>query len=334
MATLRKISRVWYSDIRVAGRRIVKALSTDRRIAEEKLADLIKQRDAYRHGHAPRDTSWLEFKNRYLDYSRGAKSKFTYFRDKASIVALERLFPITRLSQITPELLEQFKAERHQSNIGHTTINRDLCSIKAMLHRAVDWGYLVPQKWGSVKDFKVTRGRLLFYTANELQRMLGYMKGVWLTACLLGARAGLRRSEMYYLAWGDIDWDRNQLHVCAKEGWDPKDYEQRWIPLEKVLRSHLWARREAIGWVLEDKEGYRPSLSVLSAYFAKIVRKAGLRGGLHTLRHTFASHLAMAGVPLYTISKLLGHSSVQTTEIYSHLHPSTMDEAVKRLPSL
>ena len=52
---------------------------------------------------------------------------------------------------------------------------------------------------------------------------------------------------------------------------------------------------------------------------------------LHTLRHTFASHLVMSGVDLPTVKKLMGHSDIQTTMIYAHLAPDHLQEAVDRL---
>ncbi len=52
----------------------------------------------------------------------------------------------------------------------------------------------------------------------------------------------------------------------------------------------------------------------------------------HTLRHTYASHLVQRGISLYVISRLLGHSSIKTTEIYSHLSPENFHDAVKLLP--
>lgn len=71
---------------------------------------------------------------------------------------------------------------------------------------------------------------------------------------------------------------------------------------------------------------------VLSAMVRKICRKKGLRGvSFHTLRHTFASHMVMSGVDLYTVSKLLGHSTVSVSEIYAHLRPEYMKESVSKL---
>jgi site-specific recombinase XerD len=63
-----------------------------------------------------------------------------------------------------------------------------------------------------------------------------------------------------------------------------------------------------------------------------MAEKAGLEGvGVHTLRHTFASHLVMAGVDLATVQKLLGHSSITTTMIYAHLAPDHLRAAVEKL---
>jgi site-specific recombinase XerD len=63
--------------------------------------------------------------------------------------------------------------------------------------------------------------------------------------------------------------------------------------------------------------------------FIKILEKAEIRGGcLHTLRHTFASYLVMAGVDLRTVQELLGHSTVKVTEQYSHLSPDHRTRAV------
>ena len=54
---------------------------------------------------------------------------------------------------------------------------------------------------------------------------------------------------------------------------------------------------------------------------------------MHKLRHTFASHLVRNGVDIYTVSKLLGHTTVQMTEIYAHLSPKTFQNAIVNIPS-
>ncbi len=65
----------------------------------------------------------------------------------------------------------------------------------------------------------------------------------------------------------------------------------------------------------------------------KIARKAGIAGltKIHTLRHTFASHLVMNGVDLPTVKRLMGHTDIQTTMIYAHLAPEHLSDAVNKL---
>ena len=71
----------------------------------------------------------------------------------------------------------------------------------------------------------------------------------------------------------------------------------------------------------------------ISQSFKRACKAAGIESSIHfhSLRHSFASNLVQKGVPLYTIKELLGHSSISTTEIYSHLNMETLREAVKKL---
>jgi site-specific recombinase XerD len=70
----------------------------------------------------------------------------------------------------------------------------------------------------------------------------------------------------------------------------------------------------------------------VSHHFLRTAKKAGLsKVRLHDLRHTFASHLAMAGVDLYTIKELLGHHEIKTTMIYAHLSSAHLDQALTKL---
>lgn len=349
MPTLRKRGRVWYSDVYIRKKRVRHPLSTDKGVAEDRLADLVKQRDGARYGHAAQNLSWPEFKEKYLSYSRGKKKGSTPARDAAAISALERFETPAKLEHITPEFLERWRAARRAAGKGAATIARDLTAVKAMLRKAVAWGYTGQQPWSSVELPKTTRGKLIFYTVAELRRLLAKCRTMypdkshnarphdWVTMAKLGARAGLRRGEMLHLAWEDVDLRRRVLSItpkkcpCCPGGlWEPKDYEQRHIPIPKDLMKHLAGLPRTTEWVM----GKRPSLAVVSAYFARIVRKAKLKGSLHTTRHTYASHLVQNGVDIFTVSKLLGHASVKTTMIYAHLAPKTYEDAVGRLPAL
>lgn len=82
-----------------------------------------------------------------------------------------------------------------------------------------------------------------------------------------------------------------------------------------------------------DRNGGRKTGSYIAHMFKKFVRKAGLNERLHfhSLRHTFATCLVQSGVSIYEIQKLLGHSSIVITQMYSHLAASELHRAVNKI---
>jgi integrase len=329
----------WYSDFRLKGRgRVRRPLSKDKREAQVELGKLIERLRGEAKGEAEKNISWPRFKERYEEHI-GAKKPATQSRDRAAIAALEREFPLHALAQMTPDLLDRFKARRLAAGTGKATVARDVSALKAMMHKAEDWGYSARQKWATVKKPKVARKKLYFHTPEEFGRLLSRTSGHWRLVALLAARAGLRREEIHTLTWEDVDFERNRIHVVPKEvapgvSWEPKDYEQRFIPMAQDLREALEAarKRAKARWVVIQGDGERPSLAVMTAYMRKVAKRAGLRGSIHILRHTFGSHLAQAGVPLKTIKDLMGHADMSTTEIYAELLPENLEDAVARLP--
>ena len=148
---------------------------------------------------------------------------------------------------------------------------------------------------------------------------------------------GLRRGELLNLRWGDVDVDGRQLLVRHREGFTTKNHRERVVPLAgdalEMLRSMKDERRPLDDKpVFVDGEGDPPKPSRVTKRFKFYVRKAKLDDRedlcLHSTRHTTASWLSMQGVPLRTIAEILGHSSTQVTERYSHLQPEVMRRAM------
>ncbi len=334
MGGIRKRGRVWYSDILIAGKRVRVPLSPDKVVAQEKLRELEQDKDHSRYGVASGTIAWKEYLPKYLKYSAGSKEPESARQDRAAINALERFKTPRLLTDVTPEFLEQWKGHRKTEKKGPATINRQLHAIKALMNKAVEWGYLRKWSGASVKDLKETRKRLLFYTPDELKALLRkcgeeyYGLYDWTTICLLGAQAGLRRSEIYWLSWDDLK--TGVIQITPKDGWQPKTGEIRFVPISKTIGKRLTSIKRSGPWVI----GERPSLGVLSSFFGKICRRAGLKGGMHTLRHTFCSHLVQNGVDLYVVAELAGHTNIEQTKMYAHLKPENLERAISRLPAL
>lgn len=343
MARLVKRGKVYYSDLRIGGKRVQRALSTDKRMAEEKLADLIKERGAQKHNHAYiGDNSYQAAKTRFLNvYS--SKSKVTKRHHMRTLARLESEVGPKSLGQITTELLTRlylgWKENRTDGKAGGLYVrNRDIENITAFMRRAEGWGMVRVQDWDTVMRLdEEPRGRVLFYTPEELKKLSLNLNGPWLTMMMLGSRAGLRPGELFWLEWKDVELGARKIHVEAKPQYahHVKNYERRTIPMPKDLWTYLLQvkKKATSPLVVAWDDGGRPKTSdVVSTYFSKRVRKAGLPGSLYTLRHTYGSHLAQKGVPLQVIRDLMGHRSVQTTEIYAHLIPEMHQAAVDLLP--
>jgi integrase len=146
----------------------------------------------------------------------------------------------------------------------------------------------------------------------------------------------MRRGEILGLKWTDIDMKNEVIYLS-----DTKNGESRHVPISNRLRSTLATLTRRIGsdYVFTGRSGWRaigkdakPFHDVRTA-FEGACRKAGIEGfRFHDLRHTAASHMVMAGVPMKTIGEILGHKTASMTERYSHLTPEHKRKAVEALP--
>jgi len=143
--------------------------------------------------------------------------------------------------------------------------------------------------------------------------------------------SGLRVSEVTQLKVRDIDRDR--MTVRIEQGKGSKD---RYVPLSKRLLQrleHYWATDRPRHWVFEGSTPERcVHISAVQKAYTLAKLRAGIQkhGGVHALRHAYATHLIESGVDVLTVQRLLGHRSVSTTMRYFHLSQARI--AVVRSP--
>jgi integrase len=141
------------------------------------------------------------------------------------------------------------------------------------------------------------------------------------------------------LEWTEIDLHKRQLSVTRSE-WKghvtiPKGGRLRYVPLTKRLIDSLRAARHLRGSrVLCDSEGRPLTQKVIQVMVRRAARRANVKPGVHILRHTFCSHLAMRGAPVQAIQELAGHQDLGTTQRYMHLSPAAIEGAIRLLDSL
>lgn len=211
------------------------------------------------------------------------------------------------------------------------SVLRNLLTLARKRHRTIN----VPDiEWLEIED--VDFDFLTFDEASALLRSAD-QDGEWGVMVLVAQRTGLRQGELIGLQWSDVDFKKGVLRVkrTVYRGRIGSPKGGRWRDVDlgddvlRVLKAHRHLRGE---WVFCDMDGKRFTDGKCKHPLWRACARAGIRRiGWHVLRHTFASHLAMKGVPLRRIQDLLGHSTIRMTERYAHLMPDADRDAVRLL---
>jgi site-specific recombinase XerD len=364
MARIYQRGKVWYLDISVRGRRIRNRVGTSKRIAELALKDAEVKAAKDEFGFAKHDITIEKFIEQFLDYSRTNHREATTKRYRAVIDHFRQFLHsksnVTFISEITTELIDQYKVYRKDSWVnpngypvdsdddvnGHTrkgarahTINFEIGTLKSIFYLAMKWGYLKENPTLGVNKLKVTDSKpLRFLTVEECKMFLEACPDDLYPVYFTFLNTGMRKAELENLEWSDVDLKHRTIRIRRKEFWQPKTGE-RDIPINKQLHDLLAQlktendRSIKSSFVFPDRQTGGKIKTKLRRRLILIAKQAGIENltKIHTLRHTFASHLVMNGVDLPTVKKLMGHSDIQTTMIYAHLAADHLAGAVDKL---
>lgn len=233
------------------------------------------------------------------------------------------------------ELRDYFLHLKNVKKVARGTATIALCGIKFLFERTLKrrWGTFELVRPPRVKKLPVVLGR------DEVRRTLECVRIAVYRVCLTTIYAcGLRLMEGARLEVPDVDSSRMLLHIHGKGRKD------RYVPLPEAalerLREH-WRTHRSPRWLFPapTRHGLAHSLahdagpvtrSSLQSAFRRAVKRANLhkRAHVHTLRHSYATHLLEAGVSLPLIQSYLGHVSLRTTAIYTHLTRELRETAV------
>ncbi|MDK9699576.1 MAG: tyrosine-type recombinase/integrase [bacterium] len=241
------------------------------------------------------------------------------------------------LDHVTIADIDKFKALRLRE-AKPTTVSIELRTIKSAFQHAVRWKLMSSNPCDGSKLPRIPDQAPSFILHDEMQTLLTalpardqWFKDIVLFALLMG----LRRSELCNLKWSNIDMNRRILTIESSDGFHVKAGKRRTIPIGETAYSILVNRFSLFpeGYVFKYN-GQPVNPLTLTHKFKVAARKAGLddRIHFHSLRHSCASWLAADGVSIYHIAKLLGHTTVSTTEkFYAHLQPESLRETVNRI---
>ncbi len=255
----------------------------------------------------------------------GATKKSPSFFDWTTRILLAHFGKERLLSSIAPKDVEEFMVWR-RSKVKTATANRSLTVLKHMFKKAVEWRYAASNPAAKFRCEKERNRREHVLTVEEAEALEAQLPD-WLQPFVLAAlHTGARRGELLGLTWANVDLDRKLVRFV-----NTKNGEDRTVPLSATLAATLkrLPLRLKGGAVFRDPAGEPLTYNGYRGSFEGTAKRAGLTGFVfHDLRHSAASFMVQAGVPLNTVRAILGHKSLDMTLRYAHLAEGDLQRAV------
>jgi|SRR6516164_1296716 len=221
-------------------------------------------------------------------------------------------------------------------------------TLSSMVDTARQWGY-------AMREIEPSKLRLpdrseyvpSCFTRKQIEDILSIMGEPWRTFFVVLALSGMRAGEVLGLQWGDVDWERECIHIrrsawCGKTNSTKTKGSAADIPmpgkLAETLKTYrkIW-RENPVGFLFTTRNNRPPSSNKVVEYQLHPAMDAlgiphdGKRFGLHAFRHGVASMLADLGYTVEVSQKQLRHSNARTTLNYTHVSGTVVDEAMNRL---
>ncbi len=293
---------------------------TVRELADSFLDYLKKEKNASANTIATYEQSLREFNNFLFEYSGSAE------------------VPLETLSE--GESVRAFLVELDKRGNDRRTVRKKLSSVRSFAKYLVKFEYIDKDFTGYINTPKARKPIPVFIEEDGIAKMLKVRldspadyRDKAILELLYGT--GMRVSELCGLNFGDIDFDGRVVTVLGKRR------KQRVIPVidraVDAVRGYIKVRDSLSSGVLDERALFVSSngkriipASVYRIVARRISRVSNVeRKGPHTLRHSFATHLLNHGADLEAVRQLLGHESLSTTQIYTHLSVEQLKKVYK-----
>lgn len=221
-----------------------------------------------------------------------------------------------------------------ERKLAYSSVNQSASACRFLFGKVLKR----PQARFDIPMAKVPKSLPCVLSRDEVSRLLAAAPNPRARALLMATyAAGLRVTEVCALQLADIESAPDRMCLKVRGGKGGKD---RYTLLSPVLLQTLrdyWRAYHPCTWLFPNRSGTGPICDTMAQrmyYAARDRAKLGRHGGIHTLRHCFATHLLESGVDLHTIQRLMGHGHVSTTTRYFHLAQNKLTGATSPLELL
>ncbi|OQY70293.1 MAG: hypothetical protein B6D44_16085 [Ignavibacteriales bacterium UTCHB2] len=284
------------------------------------------------------------FVNEYLAFTEKNRAKKSFEAVKLVNKKILAYFsPIRKLDTIQLKDAEQFlDAQKRTAPKGVYNYHR---TLKAMWNKAKQWNYVKENPFEKIKLKKRQNQKPVYVTEQQLDEIVKHIDTeVVRDAVITAFYSGCRLGEIVNLTWQDVKLNDDYMLIGNKD-FETKGRKQRIVPLHqkvkeildrrfpKVIKLHPSTSLRVTRYVFGKSNSYPFTGDYFSRKFKSACRQAGIDEEIHfhCLRHGAATTMIMNGAPLPAVQKILGHSNIQTTMIYTHPDLESLREAVNRL---
>lgn len=268
---------------------------------------------------------------RYKNYLAPFQEFFSYyFPEVAANISLLK-------TQYLQEFLRDFQKNKYTTKTkwSKKTLNGLIVVLKQLFSFAVKREYLTKNPAKDINVYKdASKEKVEFFSQSDLDLLWSKVDTFWLNFLKFIANTGLRKAEAINLKWESVSLDGQnpQIWVLSDNEWKTKSGKSRVVPLnDNALEILNKIHTKDSEYVFLSREGRKIHPDKPLHALKTALEKCKLKGDVHKLRHTFASHAVMSGMDLFTLAKILGHADIKTTQIYAHLSPSFLQDAVSKI---
>lgn len=259
----------------------------------------------------------VEYRNGTL-WASVRKTVLTFCKDKdITFKAIDTVF------------VKGYRAFLDKSKLSSGSKHIYFAVFKAMLNRAVKDDILTTSPAKNIEGFKPSDARRVYLTADELAKLSrtecvdeGIRNG-FLFSCL----TGLRLSDVQSLTWGDVTEEGGYTRITFRQ---KKTKWQEYLDINRQAVRLMGRRRKPTEMIFNLNHGY----SYINTILGEWAKRAKIHKHVtfHVARHTFATMMLANGVDIYTVSKLVGHRDIKTTQIYAKVMDKDKRRAVDTIP--
>lgn len=230
---------------------------------------------------------------------------------------------------------ENFRRKR-VTEISPVSTNIEIRTLKAAFNQAKKLKLTQENPFQEVKPVRVPHKEAAHLTETEYRKLLSVIDDPEFGDLVrFAVFTMLRRGEIAHLRWENVDLERKEIRVKSDSGFTVKGGRPRTVPMNNWVHG-LLISKERKGEYVFSQNGCPLAPIVVSKKFKAYCRKAGLVDAVHfhSLRHTGISWLVNKGVPAPFVKRIAGHSSLNVTELYTHLEDGNLLTAINALPAL